>query len=443
MSQNQSAKQLGLPALLAIMAGTVIGPGVVSLIGPSIAVVGHGAWIAYIGAIFVGFLLIVPYALLCNAVRINGGNYCFIANNLGDLWGGIYGMCYTLNGFSLGMFGISFSMYLCALFPALNQTVVAVCFITFFFIINLFGINLMSKFQNILFVILLIGMGCYIVFGLFNIRPEALDITAPGYIQDGWVGFFSGILMLIFSTTGHFFAIAFSKEAKNPKRDMPLAMVLTSLIIMILFPLLSFVTSGVLPLEEVAGKPMSTAAQQILPTPLYFAFIIGGPLMAMCTTLNSIYISLTRPLLQATLDGWYPKKLAVTNKHGAPYFFMAFVYLMGLIPILLHMNIASITGNLVLITSITDLLVFWSVMRFPEKMPGAWENRHFKIPMPVFKALVWLAIIIRVICIFGSFQKLTPTVLAFTVGTMLLFGLYCYFRKKSHPIHIEKSYSID
>ncbi len=437
------AKQLGLPALTAIMAGTVIGPGVVSLVGPSIATAGSGAWIAYIAAVIVGFLLIVPYALLCNAVRINGGNYTFISNNLGDFWGGVYGLAYTLNGFSIGMFGLSFGMYLGALFPSWDQTVLAICFITFFFIINLFGVNLMSKFQNVLFVILLCGMMCYIVFGLFHLRPEALDITAPGYMKDGWAGFGAAVLMLIFSTTGHFFAIAFSKEAKDPKRDMPLAMVLTSLIILILFPLLSFVTSGTMPLEAVAGKPLTVAAQQILPTPLYYAFVIGGPLMALCTTLNSIYTSLSRPLAQATRDGWFPEKWGATNKAGTPYIFMGFVYLMGFVPILIGMDISAITGNLVLITSITDLLVFFAVMRFPEKMPGAWENRHFKVPRPVFLGLIWLAIAIRIVCIIGSFNTLTPTIFLFTIVAMAAFCVYCYFRKKHHPIRIEKSYSID
>lgn len=443
---EQSKKQtgtLGLGSLITIMAGTLIGPGVVTLIGPSIAATGQGAWLAYAVAVVLGLFLVLPYALLCNAIRINGGNYTFIAASLGDVWGGIFGMAYTLNFFGVGLFGVSFAMYLTSLIPSLNATVVGVIFLTFFYVINLFGINLMAKIQNILFGILIFGMLCYIGFGLMNLDSSIFEITRPDYFSNGVSGFFSAVLILIFSTASHFFGIVYSKDAKNPKRDMPLTIIIASGIILVLFVSLSFVTCGVLPVPEVAGKPLTVVAQQIMPAPLYYIFVIGGPIMAIATTTNSVFTSLTRPLYQACIDGWYPRKLAATNKAGVPYIFMTIIYLLGIIPVILGLDISTITGNLVLINSISDMLVFAAVMHFPKALDGAWENRHFKVSMPVFKFLIWIAVLIRVACIVASYNTLTPTIFVITVVVFGAFFLYCFLWKRHHTVKIEKSYSIE
>lgn len=54
--------------LFAIAVGMVIGSGMVTLIGPAMAMTGYSVWLAYLTAIVMGFFMVFPYIIL-------GGNY--------------------------------------------------------------------------------------------------------------------------------------------------------------------------------------------------------------------------------------------------------------------------------------------------------------------------------------------------------------------------------
>ena len=82
---------LGLGSLVSISTGTVVGAGVVSLLGVAMLMTGASSWLAYAAAVVAGLIVISPYILLCTTMRIKGGNYSYVSAVLGDFWGGMYG----------------------------------------------------------------------------------------------------------------------------------------------------------------------------------------------------------------------------------------------------------------------------------------------------------------------------------------------------------------
>ena len=90
-----------------------------------------------------------------------------------------------------------------------------------------------------------------------------------------------------------------SAEAKNPTKDIPRVMLLSTVGIAVFYGLLGVVAAGVLPVEQVANQPLTVVAGTILSKPLYYLFVIGGAWMALITTLNSSIASCTKPLMQA------------------------------------------------------------------------------------------------------------------------------------------------
>lgn len=163
---NEKKKGLGLVALIAIATGSTIGSAVVTLIGQAIGVTGKSAWLAYMAAIAVGLFLVIPYALLSSQMRVNGGNYTLVSVALGDYWGGVIGVTSILNVFSMAMFGTSIGIYINSLVPSVQPKIGGMIAITAFFVLNLYGVKSMSKIQNILSVILIGGLGLFIVMGL-------------------------------------------------------------------------------------------------------------------------------------------------------------------------------------------------------------------------------------------------------------------------------------
>ncbi|MDR3356379.1 MAG: APC family permease [Spirochaetaceae bacterium] len=434
---------LGLPSLVALAAGQVIGAGVVTLVGAAVAVTGQAVWLAYAGAVLMGFFIILPYLLLSGMIRVKGGSYTFVAALLGEKAGGLFGMAFTMNVFATGMIGLGFGQYFAALFPGADVRLVAVITITVFFIFNLAGVNFMSKIQNILSATLIAGLLLFVATGAGRLRPEAFAISAPGYFSAGAKGFLSAVVLLVYSCYGYSFVVAYSKEARMPKRDVPLAMAITAGILLVLYAAIALVDAGVLPVAEVAGKPLTAVAREIMPPPLYYAFVVGGPLMAIATTLNSSFTVFSRPFHQMTDDGWFPRGLARTNRAGSPYLILAIIYVIAIAPIILGFSIQTITTNTVLIGRVADLVAVCAVITLPSKLPDAWENRYFRrMSKGLFYFLMGLSVAVMLLCIVLSFNSIARTNVAVTLALVAVFFLYATLRQKTGKVSMQKSYEL-
>lgn len=82
--------------LFAIAVGMVIGSGMVTLIGPAMAMTGYSVWLAYLTAIVMGFFMVFPYIILGGTMRVAGGPYSIVTNLSGVSAGGtgsVYEAC--------------------------------------------------------------------------------------------------------------------------------------------------------------------------------------------------------------------------------------------------------------------------------------------------------------------------------------------------------------
>ncbi|WP_010253397.1 APC family permease [Treponema primitia] len=439
----EEKKGLGLISLVALAAGQVIGAGVVTLIGAATKVTGSAVWLSYGTAVIMGFFIILPYLILSSMIRIKGGSYTFVATLLGETWGGLFGMAFTMNVFATGMIGLGFGQYFNALFPGADVRLVAVITISVFFVFNLLGVNFMSKIQNVLSATLICGLLLFIFTGVGKVDSRIFNLASPGYFSDGSKGFFAAVVLLVYSCYGYSFVVAYSKEAKNPKRDVPYAMLITAGIILILYSVIALVAAGVLPIDEVAGKPLTAVAQRIMPLPLYYAFVVGGPLMAIATTLNSSFTVFARPFHQMTDDGWFPRGLARTNRFGSPFLILTIIYLIAILPIICGFSIQMITTNTVLIGRIADVVAIIAVITLPVRLPEAWENRYFKrLSKPVFYGLMSFSLLVTFVCIVLSFNNMAKTNVAATIGLAVIFLVYAILREKTGKVKMQKSYEL-
>lgn len=433
---------LSLFALVAIGLGAVIGAGVVTTTGIAITYTGRSVWLAYALAVVLGFFSVFPYALLCSSLRIKGGNYSFVSTILGGKWGSFYLLGFSLMIMAFSIFALSFGNYLHAIVPALPVKGVAIAMLFFFYLINMFGMKFMSKVQNILSVILIFGLILFVIAGSKKLVPDAFSISTPNFFLGGVGGFFTAIMLLMQSTSGYYFLTSFSNEAQNAKRDIPLAMMIAPIVLLLLYTSIAFVTANVLPTEQVAGQPLTVVASQTMSRVVFYLFVIGGPLMALSTTLNSSFPIFATPLTQYTKDGWLPAKLGEKNKHGAPKFFMTLFFFLGLIPILLDFSIGVLLANLMLVNSSVEIIAMIAIIRYPVAIEGAWENRYYKISKSAFYFFCALGIAIRVFLIIRSFAAANLSLALITIGIMIIMFIYSHFRSCSGKVRMEKSYEL-
>lgn len=436
---SNEKKGLGLMDLIALAAGQVIGAGVVTLIGEAIAVTGKAAWAAYPVAIGIGLISILPFIFLSSTIVLKGGDYS-VVNTFVDNKRvvGFFALAFILQCLSLSMLGSSLANYLTSVFPGLNKTVVAFVAVTIFFVTNLMGVDVMAKVQKILVIVLIFALVMFCALGIGQVSPDTFNFSNPEFFTNGPGGFMSAVALYTYSTYGQYTVINYSKDARNPKRDVPIAMIVATVLILILYTLIAIVDCGVLPISEVAGEPLTKVARIVLGNRFTPVFVLGGPLMALATTMNSTYASRVNVLAKATQDGWFPNGLAKTNKMGVPYILLTIIYLFGIIPLIFGLSIKTITNNLVLVAYVLHTITAMGIVRMPTRYKEEWEKSPFHIPNKVFYAMMVLVCIAQLYMVWLALKGLPLTIAVINIVFMALCFVVASIRLKSGKVKLEK-----
>ncbi len=427
----EKKKKLGLSTLVAVAAGNVIGAGVITTTGLAIAQTGRSAWISYGLAVLFGFLWLYPMCLWTSFTKSRGGAYTQVSASMGKLAGGIYSLWWLPMFLMSALMGTALGLYVNSVIPILPVKWTGIIISTIFYVINLFGVNVMSKIQKPLTWILILGLLAFVVFGLGHLDSNALNFAAPDYFLNGAGGLLNGLMLLIYSTSGHSLVVSLSWDAEKPKKNIPLAIIITTGIIFVLYVAVSFVAGNVLPIADVAGQPLTFVAKAIFPGPLFIAFIVCGPIMALATSVNAGYQTMAAPVQGAIRNGWLPEGIAKTNKYGAPWIIYTFMWLLCVVPMLFGVSLNALTSYTVMTMRITSLLVLISALYIPKKFNEEWKKSWMYMPNGLFYAVVWLAIITNVVAIFLNLRTLPLSVFLINLAVVAVLALYGVLRNKS------------
>jgi APA family basic amino acid/polyamine antiporter len=416
MQHATDRKLLGFWDLMSISLGQIIGTGVVVLTGISISMTGYGAPWAFVLAFGIVAIPTVCIAALGSAIPSTGGNYTYVRDLLGSRTSFFYLSLLVVGQLILSSFAIGFAEYADALVPGINLALAAAGIMILCFIANLFGIKTAAKFQTLMVFGLLTSLVLYIVFGMSHVEDFSHYTALPTIMPQGFGGFFAAAFLLRLSLIGSEFISEFGDEMENPGKMIPLVMGLSLMIVVILYIFIAIVATGVLPLEEIAGKNLAATAKIIFSPAVYVAFIGGGIMISLVTSLNAIFGWCTRGLYMATEDGWLPPKLAVVNRHGIPYIFLTVFFIIGITPILTGMTLGyvAILGNAV--GAIFGLFPVFALFNLVKKNPEAYQNAPFRLPLWATKLLPLLAVIIYGYGIYSSWDFIGNK------GWLLLFG---------------------
>lgn len=432
-------KGMKLSSLVMIAIGMVIGSGVVSLIGPAIAMTGRSAGLAYAGAVILGLILIFPGIFISSTIRVKGGEYRMVQALMGTKLSGIFVWNFIVTQVALSMTGLAMGNYVNAIFPQIPVNTAAFITISVFFIINLFGLKAMSQIQNILVVLLLTALIVFIIWGFPNLSAGSFDLTSQEYFSGGISGFISAVVLLSSSTTSHQLMFGLGGAASNARKTLPKALIITSCIIFFVYGSVGFVASNVLPLSEVAGKTLVVVAQKILPAPVYIFFMICGPMLAICSTFNGIFPSVAWTMHAAAEDGWFPAVTKRVNHFGAPYWFLFILYLVASIPVLLGFTIVNATNLMLFVIYINKILILIGAFRLPQKYPNLWKQSIMHIPNGLYYIVISLCAVLQIITIIISGLDMGTPTLVTAIIIMIIFSCCALIRSK----HVHLDYTED
>lgn len=441
---KQLRRVLGKKELISMGIGQIIGSGVFSLTGVAIGYTGRSVIFAFLfGALF-SLAVTIPSIFAGSAVRLRGGQYTMASLLLGEKFSGFYIIIYIVGNISIGMYALSLADYLLALVPGIPRVPLAVAALTLFFVINLFGVKDAAIVQNVMVIVLAVALGVFAAVGVFNIEPGYFTNPEPPLFAGGWKGFCMAAIFTSFATTGGGNLVNFSGECKNPTKDLPFAIVLSTLVVTALYTIIGFVAAGVLPVEEVMYQSLAVAAKEFLPGPLYVFFVTGGALLALSTTLNATFGWVTKPVLQASVDGWFPKKLGVINKkYGTPHLLLILFYIVGLIPVISGLDIERIANMSMILMNVTTFLVVVATARLPKILPEAWEKSTFKIPKGALKAICYFCGALLIFQNWLLIEDNTPEIIIGNIILLVLTFVFMVVRYKSGKVKVEISYETE
>ena len=429
-STKDLARTLGKKELMGIAIGQIIGAGIMSMMGVAIAMTGRSANLAFMLSAMFTMCTFFPSIFITSCIRMRGGMYTQFAIFAGDKWAGYYSVVYFITNMSLAMYALSFAQYALALLPTGgSQKVIALVVGTLFFIQNYFGVDLMAKIQNLLVVVLLLSLTIFAVFGLPQVDLVNYFSNADGmFMTEGVSGFLTATAYLGFATGGATVILGVSAECKNPTKDIPFVIITATIGVAVLYGLVATTAAGILPVPEVANQPLTLVAAEILPKPLYIFFIVGGAMFALATTLNSQIMSCTKPVMQSCEDGWFPQSLAALSKYKTPWKILIIYYIILVVPIVLELEIAQISSIVQILGYLNNLVLTITAMKLPKLFPEAWEKSQFKVPTPVFNALMIVTCIAILIQASFMLKSMTPQLILFNVAVMAAGFIWAFYR---------------
>ncbi len=445
---------LGKKELYALAIGQVIGAGVITLIVPAIKMTGYSAWLAYFVAIIMGFIMVLPTVFITSTLRLGGGNYSMLCDLAGPTTSGIFAYAYLTQCLSLSLFGASAAAYLGDIIPALSghlaRVIVGGALLTFFFVVNLLGVDIMAFAQKLMTWLLIAALLIFAIVGLFKMELPIFDFSSPEFLINGWGitftdgqisgGFTGAVLLFVYSCQGYYMTSSYGRDSKNARRDIPFAILASVPTLIVLYVGVAMAGTGIMSVEEYGeSTTLVFAAQKMFPAWLFFAFIICGPIMALLSTLNSSFAYNAINIGQSCDDGWLPAAFGKKNSRGSRVWILTFMYVVGMIPIVFGLSIEVITNMVQLITSAFAILNMIAYLNLPRKYPEAWKKARFHVPNGVYYVICWISFAFFMVVLWKSCLSMSPALAAGNVIVIVVLAAIGIWRSKTGNMTIRTS----
>jgi APA family basic amino acid/polyamine antiporter len=320
---NELPRKLGLLDSAAIVTGTIIGAGIFlvpNLVARSLP---SAAWI--VGAwVFTGVLSFfgaLAYAELGAMIPATGGQYVFLREAWGPLFGFLCGWTYffVVLSASIAWLSITFATYLGYFLPidGVMAKAVAVLVIATMTLVNYRGVRMGAAVQN-LFTSIKLGTLLVLIVSAFLVgKPAASSPAGPITLSGFGVAMISCVL-----TYDGWVALSFmAGEVKNPKRNLPLGIALGLAAAMAVYVLAILAYTRVLSVADIAGTSRvgALAAERVLGA-AGGKFIAFSILMSIVGGLNGWSMTAPRIFFAQARDGLFFRGMAAIHpRFETPY----------------------------------------------------------------------------------------------------------------------------
>jgi APA family basic amino acid/polyamine antiporter len=319
-------RDLGLAAALAIVIGTVIGSGIFRVPQAMINNVGtiplvFAVWVVG-GALSLAGAL--TYAELAAAMPGAGGEYVYLTEAYGPMWGFIYSwtQLWVAKSGSIATLATAFFEYTAYFIPEFEKVwfalgpfqvkygqVFAMILILALGIVNYFGVRIGGAVQIVVTIVKVGLIAFVIVAGLLYAHPAAA--SAPVAAPPLATGFILALVGALWAYDGWNNVGMVASEIRNPKRNLPLSLIGGTVAVIAIYMCANWAYFRVLtPAEVGEHKLVAAEMMQRVQGPAGAAAVSIAAMISIFAALNGSILTGSRVPYAAARDGLFFKAAA-------------------------------------------------------------------------------------------------------------------------------------
>ena len=337
---------------------------------------------------------------------------------------------------SISIMALAIVNYLAFFVPihGLGLKLVAVVFVLIFMGVHIRSVEGGGKFQTIITALKILPFALVIGIGLFNLQGDILLSSAPlkGYATGGIAALIAGVATTTWSYDGMGAACYMSGEIKNPKKNMPLGLILTAVIVLALYAGLTFVASGILSIDEMATSdaPIALLASKLPGIGQYAGTIVA--IMAIIVVIGSLSSCIMfQPRIEYAMakDNLFFKSFAkVHPKYETPYFSIIVQCAVAIV-LIFASNLSALLGYFTMVALLKNVLTFGTIFVLRKKGKEHRYDPSYKCPGGPIMPLI--AIIMTGTLIWGqlTYAPMQSLICAFVAVATGLPVFYYWDRK--------------
>lgn len=406
--KTELRREVGLFGGISVLAGIMVGSGIFYIGSYVLMRSGMSLGLALLVWLVGGLITLMSgicFAELGAMMPKAGGSYVYLREAYGERVAFLSGF----TNFVLGSSGsnaalaVAFSAALSSLMPmaGLTQKIVAVVMIVLLTAVNVYGVKLGSMVQNVFMVLKMLPIFAILIAGLLfgkatpNLSLMPASSPSIGKIL-GMVAF--GVIATMWAYEGWTNLNTIAEEIKKPKKNLPLAIIISITGVAVLYVLFNYAIYRVLPYDTITAMInggdyyLGTAAAKTLFGSTGQIIVGSAMILAIFNSLNGCIMVFPRSYYAMARDGAFFKGMAKLHPtYKTPV--NALVVSAAVSVLLVLSNDLSRLTSLVAICGILfNGLTFYSVILLRKKYPTL--DRPYKVwGYPVLIILVCLVMV--------------------------------------------------
>ncbi|MGZ7209910.1 MAG: APC family permease [Methanobacterium sp.] len=379
-------RNLGVWGAASIGIGAIIGTGIFVLLGVAAGLAGPSVIFSFIVAGLTALLTGLSSAELSSFITEEGGSYIYTTKAFGKFPGFVIGWIksfdYIVGSSAVSIGFASYFTYVLHL-PPLQSTIITVATVwpIILMFLNLKGIkeaagaNNWLVFLKVSALVLFVIVGAYYLFynpGLSNYHP---------FFPNGISGMLSGAAIIFFAFIGFNTVTMVAEEVKDPKKNIPKAVLLSFAVCTLLYIGVSIVAVGLVN-WQILGKsaaPVELALTVATNNFWILEFVAISALFATTSVILSSIIGGSRALFSMARQEVIPGIFSRISKNGIPIFTVIISGIsISLIILVSSGNLDQLASIFNFGTLLTFIFINLSLLQLRRIQPDI--ERGFKVP---------------------------------------------------------------